>query len=285
MFVLMPEGMVAASGRRESIAKLRAPLTLVLGAWFMNAAAHDFWLEPSAFRPAPGAEVAFRIYVGQDFRGNSMIYLPEVFERYVYVGPEGEKTVPGLPGDDPAGKIRPSKPGLITVGYRSANFTVDFDTLEEFERYLKVEGLEHIAAVRQRLGKPARNITETYSRSAKSLLAAGAVKPGGADRRLGFTMELIAERNPYELRAGAALPVRLLYRDHPLPDALVTAFTKDAPLEKLRARTDKAGRVTLQLPRPGVWLITSVHMVPTPRGASTDWESIWASLTFELAPG
>ena len=143
---------VTAGGRREFIAKARALLALLLGAWCISATAHDFWLEPSAFRPAPGAEVAFRLYVGQDFHGNSMIYLPEVFERYVYAGADGEKPVPGLPGDDPAGKIRIATPGLITVGYRSTTFSVSFDTLEEFERYLKVEGLEHIAAVRKRLG-------------------------------------------------------------------------------------------------------------------------------------
>jgi len=281
----MSETMLTPGGRRESSAKLRVPLALLLCIWFAHTRAHDFWLEPSTFRPAPGTEVSFRINVGQDFRGNSMIYLPDVFERYVYVGPEGEKTVPGLPGDDPAGKIRLSKPGLVTVGYRSTTFTLDFETLDEFERYLKLEGLEHIAALRKRLGKPERNITETYSRAAKSLLAVGQVKPDVADRRLGFTLELIAERNPYALHAGGTLPVRLMYKNRPLADAQVTAFSKDAPLRKLRARTDNAGRVSFELPHAGVWLITCVHMVPAERSARTDWESIWGSLTFELPPG
>ena len=32
----------------------------------------------------------------------------------------------------------------------------------------------------------------------------------------------------------------------------------------------------------GVWLVKAVHMVPLPKGQDADWESFWASLTFEL---
>ena len=244
--------------------------------------AHDFWIEPSAFRPAPGTEVALRLYVGQDFRGESLIYLPELHERYVYVDAGGEQPVPGLPGDDPAGKIRPRGPGLAIVGYRSKPFDIQFATLEEFERYLATEGLEHIAALRKRLGKSERDIAERYSRAAKSLVSVGPVKAQDGDRRLGFTLELVTERNPYGLTSGAELPVRLYYQNRPLADALVVAFAKDAPLEKLRARTDRDGRVRLTLPRTGIWLVTAVHMVPAAKGTKADWDSIWASLTFEL---
>jgi len=45
--------------------------------------------------------------------------------------------------------------------------------------------------------------------------------------------------------------------------------------------SDSQGRVTLRLPRGGVWLATAVHLLPAPdRGA--EWESLWASLSFEL---
>ena len=245
-------------------------------------AAHDFWIEPAAFRPAPGTEVALRLYVGQDFRGESLIYLPELQERYVYLDAGGERPVPGVAGDDPAGTIRPRGPGVVIVGYRSAPFTVSFATLAEFEAYLAKEGLEHIGALRQRLGKRDRNITERYSRAAKSLLGIGPVRPNDGDRRLGFTLELVAERNPYALAPGSALPVRLYYQNRPLANALVIAFNKDAPLAKLRARTDRDGRARLTLARPGVWLITAVHMVPAAKAVGADWDSIWASLTFEL---
>jgi len=57
------------------------------------------------------------------------------------------------------------------------------------------------------------------------------------------------------------------------------------PSARLSARSDSRGGFAFALPRPGVWLIESVHMVRTWWWFSrADWESFWASLTFE-APG
>jgi hypothetical protein len=42
--------------------------------------------------------------------------------------------------------------------------------------------------------------------------------------------------------------------------------------------------VRLRLAAPGVWLAKAVHMVPLPPGEDAQWESTWASLTFELGP-
>jgi uncharacterized GH25 family protein len=61
----------------------------------------------------------------------------------------------------------------------------------------------------------------------------------------------------------------------------VVAFNKADPLAKLKMRTDKDGRAEFELPRRGVWLVTSVHMIPAPLLSGYDWKSLWASLTFE----
>jgi uncharacterized GH25 family protein len=90
----------------------------------------------------------------------------------------------------------------------------------------------------------------------------------------------VAERNPYTLRAGQDLPVRLTYQNRPLAGALVVAMNRLNPSEKLSARTDSDGRVRLRLRPGGMWLIKSVHMIPAPAGSGAEWASFWASLTF-----
>ena len=102
------------------------------------------------------------------------------------------------------------------------------------------------------------------------------------DQALGFTLELVAERNPYVLAAGDELPVRLTYRQRPLANALVIAINRHDPAAKLSARSDQDGRVRFRLPEGGMWLIKAVHMVPAPAGTKAQWASFWASLTFEL---
>jgi uncharacterized GH25 family protein len=99
-----------------------------------------------------------------------------------------------------------------------------------------------------------------------------------------MTLELIPEKDPYTLAPGAELPVRLLYQGKPLAGALVVALGLHSTDGKLAARSGPDGRVRLRLPDAGFWLIKAVHMVPAPPETGVDWESLWASLTFDL-PG
>ncbi len=152
----------------------------------------------------------------------------------------------------------------------------------KFEDYLREEGLERIVAERARRGETEKPSRELFSRCAKALLFAGEGPVGGEDRALGFTLELLAEQDPYALRAGSELPVRLLFEGKPLEGALVVAIPHGEPRESLSQRTDRSGRVRLRLPREGAWLVKAVHMVPAPADSGADWRSLWASLTFEM---
>jgi len=243
--------------------------------WIGAAQAHDFWIEAEPFRPAVGEKVSVHLYVGMDFKGDSAPYIPERYERYVST--QGEKPVSGVLGDETGTVITPAA-GLYIIGLHTKPADVTFDTAEEFEKYLLKEGLERNLALHNRRKQLGKAIHETYFRCAKSLIAVGNPRDG-ADKILGFPLELIAETNPYRT---PALRLRLLYHGKPLSGALVLAFNKAEPLAKLKARTDDAGRVEFKLPKRGVWLVTSVHMIPAPLLSGYDWKSLWASLSFEL---
>lgn len=242
---------------------------------------HDFWIEPSAFTPAPGQRVAVRLKVGEHFRGDPVPRNPERIERFAAVGPAGEAPVPGVPGAEPAGFVALGGPGLYLLVYDSDHASVELEG-EKFEEYLKLEGLEAVSAQRAKRGQAGAPVKEIYSRCAKLLVAVGNGSGPGFDRKLGLALELVPEANPYTLKNGGELPVRLYYQGKPLAGALVMALQKDRPEPKLSARSDAQGRVRLRLDRPGVWLVKAVHMVPAPKEAGADWESFWASLTFEV---
>ena len=240
--------------------------------------AHDFWIEPQVFQTRPGSAVPLRLFVGQDFKGDSVPYFPQKFERYIVAGPGGITPIAGVLGDEPAGTMTPGASGLYVIGLHTKPDSVSFDTPEEFEKYLLKEGLERNLVLHQQRQKPGKKIEETYFRCVKSLVATGSLPDTATDQVLGFPLELIAETNPYRT---PKLRLRLLYQGKPLSGALVVAFNKADPLVKLKARTDDNGRVEFVLPRSGVWLVTSVHMVPAPFLSRFDWNSLWASLTFE----
>jgi uncharacterized GH25 family protein len=242
--------------------------------------AHDFWIQPMDFRPVR-SPVPVRLLVGEQFVGDTLPRDPRHLDRFVVVGPAGTAPVGGVPGRDPAGYVPIEAPGLYTIGYTSRRTTITIDA-PAFEQYLADEGLEHISAIRARRGEGRAAATELFSRCAKSLVAVGAINAAAHDVALGLPLELVAEHNPYRPGSRTALSLRLLYHDAPLPGALVVARSRATSARTLRSRTDTQGRVVFRLPEDGMWLVKAVHMIPAPPGSGADWESLWATLTFEL---
>jgi len=267
--------------RSSMLRRLRvlAIATLVFSAAPLSA--HDMWIEPTTFSPATGNIVGVRLRVGQDLLGDPLGYDPALVDQFVFEDAAGRQPVVGRAGADPAGLLRVAAPGLLVIGYRSNPSAVEL-TPEKFNQYLKEEGLDAVAALRATRHETGVKARELFSRCAKSLVRSGPASSAQGDRALGFTLELVAERNPYAIAPGQDLPIRLTYENRPLAGALVVAINRLNPTEKVTARTDHDGRVHFTLRQSGLWLVKAVHMVAAPAGANADWQSYWASLTFEL---
>lgn len=242
------------------------------------ASAHEFWIEPGQFRPDAGAKVPLRLYVGQYFKGNSLPFLTDSFERFYYADARGTENIRGVLGDDPAATLAIRAPGRIWIVFHSTPYDLTYDKPGEFDAFLLKEGIDHLVPSAQRGKLP---VKEVYSRGAKSLLVAGAASGPAPDRAFGLPLEIIAESDPSAGRS-AAFTVRLLHHGAALRGALVTAFHKAVPDMRLEARTDASGRARLALDRPGVWLLNAVHLLPAAKKSGAQWETLWASLTFEI---
>ena len=132
--------------------------------------------------------------------------------------------------------------------------------------------------------------SEGYSRFLKSLVQVG--EAGGAElhkRVLGQTLEILLLQNPYRLDPGDPLEVKVLFEGKPLPGQSLKAFSNDRKgrisSHQFRTGPDGVGRFTLD--RAGLWLVRLVRLTPCSEHSSVDcedadWESYWASYTFEL---
>jgi len=262
----------------------RRPGTLPVAAVVLSGAplfAHDMWIEPATFFPESGQIIGVGLRVGENLVGDPIPRDPALINQFVVEDATGRKPVVGRDGADPAGFFRAAMAGLLIIGYRSNPSAVELEA-DKFNQYLKEEGLDSVAALRASRNENGARARELFSRCAKSLVLSGSASEPQGDRRLGFALELVAERNPYALRAGEDLPVRLTFENRPLAGALVVAMNRLNPSEKLTARSDNDGRVRFRLKQSGMWLVKAVHMVPAPAGAKAEWASYWASLTFAL---
>ena len=266
------------------LTRLRTLWLLGLALGGPPALAHDLWLAPTDFSPSLQQIVGLRLQVGQDLDGEPLPLIPGLVNQFVVQDTAGRRPVGGRRGADPAGAMQVAVSGPHIVGYHSHPSRVELAP-EKFDAYLEEEGLDTVIAARAGRTDSADSgakIRELFLRCAKSLVSVGPASDAPGDRALGFPLELVAEANPYALRASQLLPLRLTFLDRPLPGALVVAMNSLNPRQKQRARSDADGRVLLALPPGGMWLVKAVHMVAAPAGADADWISYWASLTFNV---
>src|SRR6058998_800462 len=113
----------------------RSHLVLALTLLACRASAHDFWIEPSTFRPAAGERVTAALRVGQKLQGEAVPRIPPLVDRFVL----GDAPMIGFPGSDPAGIALITRQGFQWIGYQSNAFPMTNDT-PKFEQYLRDEG-------------------------------------------------------------------------------------------------------------------------------------------------
>jgi len=269
------------------------------------ALAREFWLQPVSFRVAVGAAVPLRLLVGEGFVGTSWARPLRRVQRFVRLGPTPRDSAnlrPALLADSVAPALRCPTAGTHVVLLTSQ---LAFSELPaaQFTAYLRAEGLGEALRQRQEADesatKPGR---EAYRRCAKALVLAtrGPTQPPAAAdtafrRILGLPLELVPEQNPYRLRPGAALTVRVLSLGQPVAGAQVQVW-HPTPLTgphhtlspgqpattHFTTHANAQGRLLLRLPDAGPYLLATVRMETAPTALATraEWLSTWATLTF-----
>jgi uncharacterized GH25 family protein len=239
--------------------------------------AHDLWIEPSTFHPSEGETVSVGLRVGQNFVGDPVPRFSRAIKQFAIRQAGAEQPIYGNENIDPAGWLRADGSATAMIVYRSEPSYIELPA-DKFEDYLRLEGLDRIIAARSERGERAKPGREYFSRYAKALLA-GERTSADVTQPLGLDYEIVPDADP--TAGAAALRGRVLYGGKPLENALVVAIWRDDPSTRLVARSDARGAFAFTLPRAGVWLVKSVHMVRASFFSRADWESLWASLTFD----
>lgn len=178
-------------------------------------------------------------------------------------------------------------PGTAVIGVstRPRTFTL---TAEEFNNYLRHDGVVDVLAARKDNGTLDQEARERYSKHVKALVQVGDTQTDTYRHRLGYPIEIVPQQNPYALGVGDTLPVKVLRDGAPVSDQVVYANYEGHHAhgadgehqEAVQTRTNGEGIARIPLEHQGRWYVRLIHMEKM--DADVDYESNWATLTFEI---
>lgn len=247
--------------------------------------AHDFYIFPDAFRIISGAAIRVGFHNGDSFPASEVAPIIARMKDAQLSSARGALPIQDL---QVAGKrtlgtvLAPGGNGDLILSVHTAPNFIELAP-DKFTSYLKEEGLIRIIEWRKQHGESTKAGRERYSKFAKSLLVSGAPDDFYV-HSLGFPIEIIPEANPYTLQAGSQLPVRVMFRGKPAQGLPVESAWSGGGKSKtvVVGRTDAEGRIQIPLIAAGKWRLHSLMMERCAEPAVADWESFWASLTFEI---
>ncbi len=218
--------------------------------------------------------------VGQNYDGETFPYLSSRFETFTISEDGKTREYRGHEGDQPALKAGADAPGLTVLTYVSNPSKLLYRKWETFLTYTANEGLTGAVEAHLAAGLPKTGFRETYRRHAKALIQVGPVDTRARETAQGLELELVTLDNPFDPDAKA-LRVALLRSGKPAPDVQIAIFRKGADgtnTEKLR--TDDRGRAEITL-EDGTRHLLNAVILERSEEPGIDWNSEWASLTFE----
>jgi hypothetical protein len=264
--------------------------TLAAGCLLATASslyAHDFFFRMDSFFVAPGSTARIRALNGTFSLSENSITRDRLLDLSV-VSPAGrshaDTTLWSITGDTSVFTLRAGAAGTYVVGasLRPREITL---SATDFNTYLAGDGIPDVLAERKRKGELDKGATERYAKHIKAIVQVGDTRTGDFSVVLGYPAELVPLDNPYRLRPGSVLRVRAMVDSKPVANQLIVSGGRTptgARLPERRVRTDASGVARVTLASRGQYYVKFIHMVPYAGSEKLDYESKWATLTFQL---
>lgn len=250
-----------------------------------GAAGHDLYLMPERFVAEPGTVLGIAFENGDGFPEGEAPVAPERLRDTRLISRAGTEPFTGVIAEKRRTRaaVRVPGSGIAILTARTLPRFLELPP-EKFEAYLEHEHLTDILAWRREHGESGKPGRELYSKYVKSLVRAGS-SDGFWSERAGLLVEFIPEADPYSLRPGDALPVRLLMGGAPAAGVAVESawLEKRAGKTEFVGRTAADGRIRVPLRAPGPHRLHAIIMRRCDDTAKADWESFWATLTFSVS--
>ena len=250
-------------------------------------AAHDMFLRPSQHFAAENSTVLIRLLNGTFSKSENAITRDRLVDVAI-VSPTGrvrlDTALWSVAGDTSTFMLKTGKAGTYVLGASTRPRVLGLPP-KEFNQYLADDGMPDELAARRTEGRLNDPSTERYHKHVKALVQVGAQPDSGYKTVLGYPAEVVPLQNPYLLKVGATLDVRVLVDGKPMAGQFIQ-YGGRTPTEGRVAqrdvRSDADGIAHLRLDRRGTYYVKFIRMARLTGDAEANYESKWATLTFAV---
>lgn len=254
--------------------------------------AHEFWLAPDKYYYTIRDIALIRFYSGEKFAGTNWKGNKEKIKQLSHYQPNGNII-------DLSDKLSMNKgdslrlplqtEGTHMIVFNSTNALVELDG-DQFNAYLKEDGLETAMLYRQKNGESNKIGKEYYQRSVKTILQVGNEKSDICIQPTNLPLDIVPFENPYAspgMAPQGSLPMvrfRVLFKGKALSNWLVKTWFRDEKgvVQMKEYRTNNRGIINIRR-HSGPFMISTVFMERLQGDPNADWQSYWASLNFEYS--
>jgi len=262
--------------------RLAAALAGALVASASAAGAHEMFLKPASYYVASNARTVVALFNGTYDKSENPITRDRM--KTVAVAAGGKVTPPATSQwrDDKVTSyldLTVGDPGTYVVAVSTASRIIELSA-DNFEEYLRHDGIEDTLKAREAEKGPRASVKERYSKHVKTILQVGDALTDDYARPLGLPAEIVLAQNPAAVKVGDTLGFRALLKGKPMVGQLVYAGVDGGPPKAVKLRTGADGEGRFKITQPGKWYVTLINMEKATGEAH--YESNWSTLTFEV---
>lgn len=278
--------LLKASATRRRLVRITVAFGFLMTAVRLDA--HDMFWRLTSYFVSPGAAVQMPVLNGTFSKSENAIEWSRVADLSV-VSPDGRAAIDSAHwdthGDTSRLNYTTGKSGTYVVGLSTKPREFQLEA-KAFNGYLADDGIPDILALRKKNGTITKPARERYHKHIKAIFQVGDTRSEAWSTVLGYPAELVPLSNPYAGKTGTMVDFRCLVDGKPVANQLVqiggrAGSTGDTRFAVQSLRSDGDGIVHVKLDKPGRWYVKFIRMVPVTDG-KVDYESKWATLTFEL---
>ena len=250
-----------------------------------TASAHDLFLRLESYFVPANSPVLIRVLNGTFAKSEGSVQRNRLRDITVAAGGTRRQLDSGAWTDTSKTEstlaIQTGAAGTYVIGASTKPRLIRLEA-KDFNAYLEEDGLPDVLSARRRAGELRKPARERYHKHVKALLQVGDARTDDYRTVLGYPAELVPLSNPYATRVGQILAFRCLLEGAPSPRQTVIAGSESSSGKVAQHvyRADSAGIVRVPITRRGKWYVKFIRMEPVQD--SVDYESKWATLTFEV---